>query len=120
VGAAGGDGLNDAPAAAEALCSGTPAIDRPFMAARTDFYFTTPGLGPIRLALVAARKLGWVSRLNVGVAISYNAIAVALALAGLMRPWLAAILMPASSILVVSLTASSLSRRSPLWKSSSC
>src|ERR1019366_3890816 len=52
-----GDGINDSVAVSTAFCSGTPAIDRPFMAARTDFYFTTPGLRPIRAALQAGKKL---------------------------------------------------------------
>ena len=39
-------------------CAGTPAIDRPFMAARSDFYFVTPGLRPIRAAL-HARFVTW-------------------------------------------------------------
>src|SRR5690606_35553153 len=34
-----GDGINDSLVVAIAHTSGTPAIDRPFMAARSDFYF---------------------------------------------------------------------------------
>ena len=112
-----GDGLNDALAAGRATCSGTPAIDRPFMPARADFYYVTPGLGPIRTALAAARRLGQVTRRNLAVAIGYNAIALALAYAGMMSPLLCAILMPASSLTVVSMTVFSLSRRSKLWTS---
>ena len=29
-----GDGINDGPALSRALCSGTPAVDRPFVPAR--------------------------------------------------------------------------------------
>ncbi len=112
-----GDGLNDAIAAAHATCSGTPAIDRPFMPARTDFYYVTPGLGPVRAALAAARRLGRVTRRNLTVAVAYNAVALALAYAGLMSPLLCAVLMPASSLTVVSITVLSLSRRSRLWRS---
>ena len=111
-----GDGVNDSLAAAEAHCSGTPAIDRPFMPARTDFYLVTPGLHPIRRALGIARTLRDVVRQNLVFAIAYNAVAVSLALAGWMRPWLAAVLMPASSITVVALTAARLNGRAKAWK----
>ena len=55
-----GDGVNDTLVVEHAFCSGTPAVDRPFMAARSDFYFVTPGLSPIRMALHAARAVAWV------------------------------------------------------------
>ena len=109
-----GDGVNDALAARAAACSGTPAIDRPFMASLSDFYIVTPGLGPIRTALTGARAVDRVLRRNFAFAIAYNALGVGLAWAGLMSPWLAAALMPASSIAVVLLTISGL--RQP-WRS---
>jgi Cu2+-exporting ATPase len=112
-----GDGVNDSLGCEQAHCSGTPAIDRPFLPARSDFYFVTPGLAPVALALRAARHLARVVRRNLVIAIGYNAAAVSLAWAGLMKPWLAAILMPSSSILVVLTTVMSLSPRSALWKS---
>jgi len=112
-----GDGINDSLIADVAHCSGTPAIDLPFMPARTDFYFTTAGLGAIRVALRAAKTVARVIRRNLIYAVSYNVIAVALAWTGWMRPWLAAVLMPASSISIVLLTVASLSPRRSLWKS---
>jgi Cu2+-exporting ATPase len=112
-----GDGINDSAAVATAFASGTPTVDRPFMAARSDFYFTTPGLRPVRLALVAARKLAAVRKRNLGLAITYNIIAVTLAYAGVMSPLLCAVFMPASSITTILATTYSLSKRSPLWRS---
>jgi Cu2+-exporting ATPase len=112
-----GDGINDSLAVGAAHCSGTPAVDRPFMAARSDFYFVTPGLRPVRLALAAARALARVRRRNLAVAVGYNVVAVALAYAGLMSPLLCAVFMPVSSLTTVLTTALSLSPRSPLWKS---
>jgi Cu2+-exporting ATPase len=112
-----GDGLNDSLAVERATCSGTPAIDRPFLPARTDFYFTTPGLRPIGLALRAARALEEVTRKNLGIALAYNAVAVSLAYAGLLSPLVCAVIMPVSSITVVAWTSVSLSPRSALWKS---
>tara|TARA_R110002096_G_scaffold436100_1_gene667675 strand:- start:39018 stop:41408 length:2391 start_codon:yes stop_codon:yes gene_type:complete len=112
-----GDGINDSLAAGAASCSGTPALDRPFMAANCDFYLGTNQLAPIRDALHAASGLTSVIRRNLAFALAYNAVAISLAWAGLMRPWLAAILMPSSSILIVLATTVSLSSRS-LWSRS--
>jgi Cu2+-exporting ATPase len=96
-----GDGINDSLVAEEAICAGTPAIDRPFMAARCDFYFVTPGLRPVRAALDVAKRLRSVVHTNLLIALFYNAITVGLALAGLMTPLLCAILMPVSSVSTV-------------------
>jgi Cu2+-exporting ATPase len=112
-----GDGVNDGPALSRALCAGTPAVDRPFVPARTDFYFLTPGLQPIRAALHMAKRVRRVVRRALAFATAYNLVAVALCYAGLMRPWLAAVLMPVSSILVLTYTALSFAPRSNRWKS---
>jgi Cu2+-exporting ATPase len=112
-----GDGINDALAMQTARCGATPAIDRPFLPARTDFYFTTPGLLAISTALQAARDVGAMVRSNVGFAIAYNALVVSLALVGEMKPWLAAIVMPLSSVVVVIRTTLLMTRRSRAWKS---
>ena len=112
-----GDGINDALVVEQATCSGTPAIDRPFMAARSDFYFVTPGLRPVRLALAASKRAALVRSRNLRIALAYNVLSIGLAYAGLMSPLLCAVLMPASSLLTVLTTVASLSPRSSLWKS---
>ncbi len=114
-----GDGINDALAVERAYCSGTPAVDRPFMPARTDFYVVAPGLRPVGLALRVAHALARIHRRNLGIALAYNAVTVGLALAGRMSPLLCAVVMPASSLSILLATVASLSQRSPLWKSSS-
>ncbi|HVJ89105.1 MAG TPA: HAD family hydrolase [Labilithrix sp.] len=106
-----GDGLNDSLVAEEAYCAGTPAIDRPFMASRSDFYFITPGLRPIREALATSRRLARVVKNNLLLALFYNALTVALALAGYMTPLLCAVLMPVSSLSTVLATTAQLSLR---------
>jgi Cu2+-exporting ATPase len=93
-----GDGINDGPAISTAFCSGTPAIDRPFLAARSDFYLVGAGLAPIRTALAASRRLHHVLRVGLTVAVAYNVVTVGLAYAGLMTPLLCAVLMPTSSL----------------------
>ena len=103
-----GDGLNDSLAVTTAACAGTPAIDRPFLASRSDFYFTTPGLGPILDALATASELGRVVRALLAFAVAYNVLAVAIAWAGWMEPWLAALLMPASSLASLAYTLTAL------------
>jgi Cu2+-exporting ATPase len=112
-----GDGINDSLVVASAFCSGTPSIDRPFMAARSDFYFVSPGLRPVRLALRASLALARIRRANLVVALAYNAVAVTLAYAGLMSPLLCAVFMPVSSLTTIAVATISLSGRSALWRS---
>ena len=112
-----GDGINDSLVVADAFCSGTPAIDRPFMAARSDFYFVTPGLRCLRLALDAARTLGAVRRRNLALALAYNVLSVSLAYAGVMSPLVCAVFMPTTSIATILATTLTLNSRSALWRS---
>jgi Cu2+-exporting ATPase len=112
-----GDGVNDTLALDRALVSGTPAIDRPFVPARADFFFVTPGLAPIRLALRSSRVLAQVVRADLAIALAYNAVTVVLALAGRMPPLACAVLMPASSLTTIAATVAALSPRSGLWRS---
>jgi Cu2+-exporting ATPase len=107
-----GDGLNDSLVVERATCSGTPAIDRPFLPARSDFYFVTPGLAPVRLALRASRALAAVVRANMVIAVVGNVLAVTLAYAGLLSPLVCAVYMPVSSLTVVSATVGALGPRS--------
>ncbi|UJR79453.1 heavy metal translocating P-type ATPase [Sandaracinus amylolyticus] len=113
-----GDGINDGPAAEIAFVSGTPAVDRPFLPSRADFWFTTPGLGPIRALLHVGSRMRRIARRNLVIAVAYNTIAVSLCVAGHMQPWLAAVMMPASSLVVIGATAFSLSRGAA-WQSGS-
>lgn len=106
-----GDGINDGPAADVAFAAGTPAIERPFLPSRADFWFATPGLRPIRLLLELGNQLRSIARRNLTFAVLYNVFAVTLAGLGWMEPWLAAVLMPASSLVVVTATSASLRQR---------
>jgi Cu2+-exporting ATPase len=112
-----GDGVNDALALDRAFVSGTPAVDRPYVPARADFFFVTAGLAPIRLALRSARALAQIVRIDLAIALAYNALTIALALAGRMSPLLCAVLMPASSLTTIGVTVGALSPRSRLWRS---
>lgn len=114
-----GDGINDAPALAAAHCAGTPAVDHPSVSARTDFYYLGSGIAAVRRVLLASRRLRAVVRSSLILAVGYNALAVTAALAGWITPLVAAVLMPVSSIGVVTLTAVRLSRKEDSWTSSS-
>lgn len=112
-----GDGLNDQIAMRTAGCSGTPAVNRPFMASRCDFYFVSPGLGPVAQVLRASDGLAHVLRHILAFAIAYNWVAVSIAMAGWMKPWVAAVLMPLSSLVTLGYTAMMLSRKRLPWRS---
>jgi len=110
-----GDGLNDSPSFEAALCAATPAVDRPVLPGKADFYFLGDGIAAIRRSLQAARHLRRVVRDNLVLAILYNVLAVTLCMFGLVTPVIAAILMPLSSVSVVSLTAVRLATRRLSW-----
>ncbi|MCC6781658.1 MAG: HAD family hydrolase [Planctomycetes bacterium] len=99
-----GDGLNDAPAFEAAFCAGTPALDRPVMPERADFFYTGGGIGAVARVLATARGFHGLVRRNLVIATTYNVLAVSLAVAGLMTPLLCAVLMPASSIALIAHT----------------
>jgi Cu2+-exporting ATPase len=111
-----GDGLNDGPAFDAAACAGTPAVDHAALPGRADFYFLGGGLGAVRFTLDAARTLRSVQRTNLVISTAYNAVALVLCFAGLVHPAMAAVLMPASSLAVVSLTLARLSEAHTPWK----
>ena len=112
-----GDGINDAMSFDAATCTATPAVDRPALPARADFYFLGEGIGAVRRALESARRLRAVTRANILFALAYNAISLAFCFAGLISPLLAAILMPASSLTVVGHTTWRLTGRRLSWMS---
>jgi Cu2+-exporting ATPase len=113
-----GDGLNDSPSFDAAWCAATPAIDRAVLPQKADFYYLGDGVSAVRRALLAARHLSKVQRGNLWFAAGYNALAVGLCLAGIVTPVIAAILMPVSSLTVVSVTTWRLSQGRAEWMSS--
>jgi P-type Cu2+ transporter len=112
-----GDGINDAPAFAAAFCTATPAVQEPHLPARADLYYLGDGIAAVRRSLAAARRLRRVVWGNLGFAIAYNLVALALAFAGRVTPVLAAVLMPASSLTVVGITIGRLAGRRRAWRS---
>jgi len=95
-----GDGLNDAAALAAAHVSLSPADASEASQIAADVLFQGERLAPLLTLLSAARQARRLVLQNFAIALTYNLIAVPLAMAGLITPLLAAIFMSASSILV--------------------
>ena len=106
-----GDGANDSLAFDAAWISGTPAIDRGLLEQKAGFYFLGRGLSGVRALLDTAALRRRTARAVVAFAFAYNAVAVALCLAGFMSPLLAAILMPASSLVLLAIVFARFSTR---------
>jgi Cu2+-exporting ATPase len=98
-----GDGANDSLAFDAAFARGTPVIHRGLLESKADFYYLGNGLAGLRqlFAVNAARRRTQLALLVFSVA--YNALAVGLAATGHMNPLLAAMLMPASSLLTLAI-----------------
>jgi Cu2+-exporting ATPase len=96
-----GDGLNDSPALAGAHASISPGSAADVAKTAAGLVFTGTGLMPVSIAHSAAITARRRSLESFAIAIGYNAIAIPIALAGLVTPLVAAAAMSLSSILVI-------------------
>jgi len=107
-----GDGVNDAPVLAAADVSMTVKGGAELANSAADMILTSDSLGLVSKAIDTARRTRQLVRQNLTWAVIYNASVVPLAIFGMLKPWMAALGMSLSSLLVVA-NASRLVRRKP-------
>jgi heavy metal translocating P-type ATPase len=96
-----GDGVNDAPALAQADLSLTTAGGTDVAGETSDVVLTRSDLNLIPWFIALSRRTRWVILQNLGWAFAYNLLAVPLAALGVISPVIAAVAMATSSLLVV-------------------
>lgn len=97
-----GDGVNDAAALAAAAAGVAVHGGAEASLAAADVFFTRPDLELLPELLAGCRRTLRVIRRNLVFSLLYNAVGATLAAAGVLDPLLAAILMPLSSLTVIS------------------
>ncbi|NRA26685.1 MAG: HAD-IC family P-type ATPase [Opitutales bacterium] len=93
-----GDGANDRLAIDQAICTGTPAVDRSILEGSADFFFFGRSLRGIPDLLRLGALRDRTSTQVLVLAVIYNLMAISLCAIGYMHPLIAAIAMPISSI----------------------
>ncbi len=96
-----GDGINDAPVLSASDLSISLSMGTDLARANSDLVINGVHLKPIRDALFITTKMMRIIRQNFAWAIAYNIVAVPFSMAGMIQPWLAAIGMSVSSLIVV-------------------
>jgi P-type Cu2+ transporter len=100
-----GDGANDSLAFNAAFVTGTPVVDRSLLEQKSDFFFLSHSLsflpGMLSLASLRYRTIA----IAFSFALIYNATTITVAWMGHMNPLIAAIIMPLSSVISLTIVA---------------
>ena len=96
-----GDGVNDAPVLAAADVSMTVKGGAELANSTADLILIGESLGLVATARAIARRARQLIRQNLAWAVLYNASVMPLAVSGMLKPWMAALGMSLSSLLVV-------------------
>jgi len=96
-----GDGANDAPVLAAADVSMTVQGATELANSTADFILTTASLRPVQGTFAICRRTAVLVKQNLLWALAYNVSVLPLAMSGMLKPWMAALGMSASSLLVV-------------------
>jgi len=95
-----GDGINDVPGLAAAAVSITTADGTDLAKSTSDALLLAPGIAGVARAIDLARRARHIIRQNLGWAVVYKVVAIPLAAAGFVSPWVAAVGMSVSSLAV--------------------
>ena len=96
-----GDGINDAPVLSRVQVSIAMGQGTQIAQASADMILLSNDLGHLVDSIHMSRRMQVIIRENLGWALVYNVIALPLAAAGWVAPWMAAIGMSMSSLIVV-------------------
>ena len=99
-----GDGVNDAAALARATVGVAVHGGAEASLSAADVYLQRPGVGPVVELVEGSRRALRVIRRNLAFSLGYNVLTGSLAVLGMMTALLAAVLMPISSLTVLTMS----------------